>query len=112
MVSVLIVSACGAGGDSGGGTRSGESGQNIGLVMEARPEVEPWSASWHNAVEALKADNPGLDVTETYEAYDATRAEPVVRQMLDNGANVMLLSTFVLSDVAKSVAPTYPDGPM
>lgn len=63
-------------------------------------------------VEAVKADNPNVEVTETFEAYHATRAEPVVRQMLDDGASVMLLSTFVLADVATSVAKDYPDVPM
>ena len=74
--------------------------------------MEPWSADWHNAIEAVKKDNPGTTYTETYNAYDATRAEPVIRQMLDGGAKVMLLSTFVLADAAKSVAADYPKVPM
>lgn len=115
LVGALILSACGgdSGGDGGGDdSGDGDSSKNIGLILEARPEVEPWSASWHNAVEAVKAEDPDVKYTETYEAFDATRAEPVVRQMLDNGAGVMLLATFVLADVAKSVAQDYPDVPM
>ena len=33
-------------------------------------------------------------------------------QMLDSGANVLALTTFVLSDVAKAVSPDYPKVPM
>ena len=67
----------------------------IGLV-EARPETEPWSLAWHNSVEAMVKKNPGTKVIETYDAYDATRAEPVIRQMLNSGVNVMAISSFVL----------------
>src|ERR1700712_2670150 len=84
----------------------------IGMIMEARPEVEPWSAAWHDAAEALKKKDPSIKVLEAYDAYDASRAEPVARQMLDSGANVLALTTFVLSDVAKAVSPDYPKVPM
>jgi basic membrane lipoprotein Med (substrate-binding protein (PBP1-ABC) superfamily) len=84
----------------------------IGLVEEARPEVEPWSLAWHNAAEALKKRDPSIKVIETYDAYDATRAEPVIRQMLDSGAGVLALSTFVLTDIAKTVAKEFPKVPM
>ncbi len=84
----------------------------IGLIMEARPEVEPWSLAWHDAAEAVKKKDPSIKVIESYEAYDSARAEPVARQMLDAGANVLLLSTFVLSDVAKTLAPEFKQVPM
>jgi basic membrane lipoprotein Med (substrate-binding protein (PBP1-ABC) superfamily) len=84
----------------------------IGLIMEARPEVEPWSLAWHDAAEAMKKKDPSIKVIESYEAYDSARAEPVARQMLDAGANVLLLSTFVLTDVAKTLAPEYKQVPM
>ena len=84
----------------------------IGLIMEARPEVEPWSLAWHDAAEAMKKKDPSIKVIESYEAYNSARAEPVARQMLDAGANVLLLSTFVLSDVAKTLAPEYKQVPM
>lgn len=117
LAGALVLSACGGSDDKSapGGTGDNvDAGEaiKIGLILEARPEVEPWSAAWHNAAEAVKADNPNVQVTETYDAYDATRAEPVIRQMLDDGADVMLLSTFVLADVAKSVATDYPEVPM
>jgi basic membrane lipoprotein Med (substrate-binding protein (PBP1-ABC) superfamily) len=84
----------------------------IGLILEARPEVEPWSLAWHDAAEARKKKDSSFKVIESYEAYDSARAEPVARQMLDAGANVLLLSTFVLSDVAKTLAPEYKQVPM
>ncbi len=131
IASVMLLAACGGGSSAGGSgdaqssspetsgaAASGPSSSSapkdvkIGLIQEARPEVEPWSAAWHNSLEAVKAENPGLTYTETFDAYDATRAEPVIRQMLDDGANVMLMSTFVLADAAKSVAKAYPTVPM
>lgn len=113
----LVLSACGGSSDSSSASGSdggadGGSGAKIGLIQEARPEVEPWSAAWHNAVEAIKADDSSVTSVETFDAYDATRAEPVIRQMLDDGVNVMLMSTFVLADTAKKVAKDYPDVPM
>lgn len=89
-----------------------DSAVKIGLIMEARPEVEPWSLSWHDSAEAMKAKDPNLTVVETYDAYDATRSEPVVRQLIETGGNVIALSTFVLTDVAKVLAADYPDVPM
>lgn len=114
LVVALTLSGCGDGSEASTDDEEAISGEStkIGLVLEARPEHEPWSAAWHNAAEAIKDEDPGVEVIETYEAYDATRAEPVVRQMLDGGADVMLLSTFVLADVARSVAKDYPDVPM
>lgn len=84
----------------------------IGMIMEARPDVEPWSAAWHDAAEKLKKADPSIKVLESYDAYDSARAEPVARQMLDSGANVLALTTFVLSDVAKTLAKDYPELPM
>lgn len=105
----VLAAACAIGdsADAGGGDEV-----HIGLVQEARPDVEPWSLAWHDSVEGLKKSDGDIKVTETFEAYDATRAEPVIRQLLDGGADVMALSTFVLTDIAKVVAKEYPDVPM
>lgn len=84
----------------------------IGMILEARPDVEPWSAAWHDAAESLKKADPSIKVLESYDAYDSARAEPVARQMLDSGANVLALTTFVLADVAKAVSADYPEVPM
>lgn len=97
-------------GDAGADGASDET--HIGLVQEARPDVEPWSLAWHDSLESLKSEDSAITSTETFEAYDATRAEPVIRQLLDGGADVMALSTFVLTDIAKIVAEEYPDVPM
>ena len=42
----------------------------IGLIMEARPEVEPWSLAWHDAAEAMKKKDPSIKVIESDEAYE------------------------------------------
>jgi basic membrane protein A len=84
----------------------------IGIIMEARPEAEPWSLAWHASAEAMMAKDPAVSVVETFDAYDATRSEPVIRQILDTGGNAVALSSFVLTDVAKKLAAEYPDVPM
>ncbi|TFV56070.1 BMP family ABC transporter substrate-binding protein [Geodermatophilus sp. DF01-2] len=113
----MTLTACAIGDGGGAGASGSENGGGeetieIGLVQEARPDVEPWSLAWHNAVQEMMAEDSGIEVTETFEAYDATRAEPVIRQLLEGGADVMALSSFVLTDVAKTVATEYPDVPM
>lgn len=105
----LVTTACTVGGPS---DAEASDEVHIGLVQEARPDVEPWSLAWHDSLEQLKKDDADIRSTETFEAHDATRAEPVIRQLLDGGADVMALSTFVLTDVAKVVAEEYPDVPM
>lgn len=103
-----LTAACSAGGASA----EASDDIHVGLVQEARPDVEPWSLAWHDSMEKLKSEDSAVDSTETFEAYDATRAEPVIRQLLDGGADVMALSTFVLTDIAKVVAEEYPEVPM
>lgn len=108
---LALLAACGTGNGSTAGGSTGGSFK-IGLIQEARPEVEPWSLSWQNAMNSVIKQDPNVGLTETYNAYDATRAEPVIRQMLSGGAKVMLMSTFVLANAAKSVAKSYPKVPM
>lgn len=111
LVTSALLTACGGEASSNDGASEGDS-VSIGLVQEARPDVEPWSLAWHDSVENMKSEDSDLTYKETFDAYDATRAEPVIRQLLDGGADVMALSTFVLTDVAKVVATEYPDVPM
>lgn len=121
----LLIAACGGGSSTSAGTGGSSAGATggsssastgspikVGMIQEARPEVEPWSLAWHNAMEAVTKADPSVTYTETFNAYDATRAEPVIRQMLDNGAKVMLMTTFVLADTSKKVAKDYPKVPM
>ncbi|SDT23846.1 BMP family lipoprotein [Bradyrhizobium canariense] len=84
----------------------------IGLIEEARPDVNPWAVAWHESVEAMKRKDPSLKVIETYDAFDPVRAEPVARQMIDAGVNVVGLTTFVLTDVAKNLSTDFPKVPM
>ena len=51
-------------------SRSADKPITIGLIMEARPEVEPWSLAWHDAAEAMKKKDPSIKVIESYEAYE------------------------------------------
>ena len=72
--------------------RSADKPITIGLIMEARPEVEPWSLAWHDAAEAMKKKILRSRSSNPTKLKLGTR-EPVARQMLDAGANVLLLST-------------------
>ena len=58
----------------------------IGIIMEARPAEQPWSAAIYDAAQALAKKNPSLKFFQSYKAYDPTSAEPIARQMLQEGA--------------------------
>jgi len=81
----------------------------VGLIMEARPAAQPWSAAIADAAAAFAADNPGVRFVETYDAYDPTAAEPNARQFLADGAAAILFHSFALDDLAQSLAPEAPD---
>ena len=57
-------------GAAGQAAKSADKPITVGLIMEARPEVEPWSLAWHDAAEAMKKKDPSIKVIESYEAYD------------------------------------------
>ena len=84
----------------------------IGIIMEARPAAQPWSAAIYDAAQALKKKNPSIQFLMSYKAYDPTSAEPVARQMLQQGAAILDLHSFALNDVAHSLAKEFPKIPM
>jgi basic membrane lipoprotein Med (substrate-binding protein (PBP1-ABC) superfamily) len=84
----------------------------IGLIMEARPAEQPWSAAVYDAAQALAKKNPSLKFLQSYKAYDPTSAEPVARQMLQEGAVILDMHSFALNDVAHVMAKEFPKVPM
>lgn len=84
----------------------------IGIVMEARPAEQPWSAAIYDAAQALAKKNPSLKILQSYKAYDPTSAEPVARQMLQEGAVILDMHSFALNDVAHVLAKEFPKIPM
>jgi basic membrane lipoprotein Med (substrate-binding protein (PBP1-ABC) superfamily) len=84
----------------------------IGIIMEARPAEQPWSAAIYDAAQALAKKNPSLKFLQSYKAYDPTSAEPVARQMLQEGAVVLDMHSFALNDVAHVLAKEFPKIPM
>jgi len=84
----------------------------IGIIMEARPAEQPWSAAIYDATQALGKKNPSLKFLQSYKAYDPTSAEPVARQMLQEGAVVLDMHSFALNDVAHVLAKEFPKIPM
>ena len=84
----------------------------IGIIMEARPAEQPWSAAIYDAAQALGKKNPSLKFLQSYKAYDPTSAEPVARQMLQEGAVILDMHSFALNDVAHLLAKEFPKIPM
>jgi basic membrane lipoprotein Med (substrate-binding protein (PBP1-ABC) superfamily) len=84
----------------------------IGVIMEARPTEQPWSAAIYDATQALAKKDPNLKFLQSYKAYDPTSAEPVARQMLQEGAVILDLHSFALNDVAHVIAKEFPKVPM
>jgi len=84
----------------------------VGIIMEARPAEQPWSAAIYDAAQALGKKNPSLKFLQSYKAYDPTSAEPVARQMLQEGVVVLDMHSFALNDVAHVLAKEFPKIPM
>jgi basic membrane lipoprotein Med (substrate-binding protein (PBP1-ABC) superfamily) len=84
----------------------------IGLIMEARPVEQPWSAAIYDAAQALAKKDPSIKFLLSYKAYDPTSAEPVARQMIEEGAVVVDMHSFALNDVAHTMAKAFPKVPM
>ena len=93
-----------------GVTKGGEGEISIGLILEGRND--PWSVAWSDAADALMAEDPSVSFTKTYDAVDPTAAEPVARQLLDGGVDVLFMTSFRLTDVAKQLSTEYAQVPM
>ena len=66
----------------------------------------------HDALEKLASEDDKVEYKEAFDAYDPTRAEPVARQFLTGGSDVVVLHSFALGDVAQSLAPEFEHVPM
>ena len=108
---LVFIAGCGSDDDDDGGGGGGEE-VKLGFIMEARPADQPWSSAINAAGEALQQEDPDTEVTQTYEAYDPTAAEPVARQLLDEGYGVLVMHSFALNDMAHTLAAEYQDIPM
>ena len=81
----------------------------VGIIMEARPAAQPWSAAIHDSAELFKSQNPNVHIVQTFDAFDPTSAEPNARQMIADGAAVIVFHSFALNDIAHQLAPEAPD---
>lgn len=84
----------------------------IGIIMEARPAEQPWSAAIYDAAQALVKKDSSIKLLLSYKAYDPTSAEPVARQMIEEGAVVVDMHSFALNDVAHTLGKAFPKIPM
>jgi basic membrane protein A len=84
----------------------------VGIIYEARATEQPWSASIYAAAEKFAKQNPSVKLLQSYNAFDATAAEPVARQMLSQGVAFLDFHSFALNDVAHALAKEFPKTPM
>lgn len=80
----------------------------IGIIYEARPADQPWSAAIADAADKLAKAHPDYKLLQSYKAFDPTAAEPIARQMIQQGVSVLDLHSFALNDVAHNLAKDYP----
>ncbi len=90
------------------GTASAEGGVKIGILYEAHPADQPWSASIYDAAQKLAKSDPSIKLFQSYDAFDPTAAEPVARQMIQMGVTVLDMHSFALNDVAHTLSKEYP----
>ena len=76
----------------------------IGLIMEARPAEQPWSAAIFDSAEKLKNEDKGVSFSQSFKAFDPTSAEPIARQLLADDHKIMVMHSFALNDVAHKLA--------
>lgn len=86
--------------------------QTIGVILEARASEQPWSAAVFDALDKLKKQIPTLKIKQAANALDPTSAEPVARQMLTEGVDILDLHSFALNDIAHTLAKENPKIPM
>ncbi|MFN8204299.1 MAG: BMP family ABC transporter substrate-binding protein [Solirubrobacteraceae bacterium] len=124
VVAAAVTAGCGGsdgsstGTGAGGGTATadtstagGKEAVKLGVIMEARPEVEPWSAAWHDSLEKLSKEDGAVSFKEAYNGYQPTQAQPLVQQLMGQGYGVIVYSTFTLNDIARSLSKANPDVP-
>lgn len=80
----------------------------VGMIMEARPAAQPWSAAIHDSGELFKSQNPNVRIVQTFDAFDPTSAEPNARQLIADGAAVIVFHSFALNDIAHLLASESP----
>jgi basic membrane lipoprotein Med (substrate-binding protein (PBP1-ABC) superfamily) len=84
----------------------------IGIIMEARPAEQPWSAAIFEAAERLRKRDSSISFSQSFKAFDPTSAEPIARQLLAEGHKVLVLHSFALNDVAHALAKQFKGVPM
>lgn len=80
----------------------------VGMIMEARPAAQPWSAAIHDSGELFQNRNPNVRIVQTFDAFDPTSAEPNARQLIADGAAVIVFHSFALNDIAHQLASEAP----
>ena len=93
-------------------TRAAAQETKIGIILEARPAEQPWSAAIYDFAQALAKKNPSLKFLQAFNSYDPTTAEPVARQMLQEGVVILDMHSFALNDLAHVLAKENPKIPM
>jgi basic membrane lipoprotein Med (substrate-binding protein (PBP1-ABC) superfamily) len=118
---LLVVSACGGAqggqgattrptGTAGGGTESPLSGFRVGIVLPTTVDDHHWSYRMDQDARAL-AGELGIEVRLSSAVFDPTEAEPVIRQFIDGGFDLIVAHSFSHEPVVRQLAPQHPDLP-
>jgi basic membrane protein A len=114
----VVSAACGGGGETaqptGGETTGGQTtggGQEITRVAYIMPSrlQEPWTNAMDAAARKIEDEDPTVEGEEVFATADPTQAEPIVRQFLDDGYQVIVLHNFTFDDLSRKLAAEYPD---
>lgn len=114
VAAISLLAACGSsnGNTPGSGQPGAAKSVKVGLILEDRPESDPWAAAWDTSIKAVVKKDPAVSYKEAYNANSPTDAQPVIQQLLGSGTGAMLMTSYTLSDIATSVQSQYPNVPM
>jgi basic membrane protein A len=85
-------------------------GFRIGLALPTTADDHHWSYRMAQEAEAFGEDT-GVEVQVSSAVFDPTEAEPVIRQFIDGGYDVIIAHSFSHEPVVRELAPQFPDIP-
>lgn len=85
-------------------------GFRIGLALPTTADDHHWSYRMTQEAEAFGQET-GVEVQVSSAVFDPTEAEPVIRQFIDGGYDIVIAHSFSHEPVIRELAPQFPDIP-
>lgn len=85
-------------------------GFRMGIALPTTADDHHWSYRMTQEAQAL-GEELGIDVQVSSAVFDPTEAEPVIRQFIDGGFDVIIAHSFSHEPVIREVAPQFPEIP-